>query len=94
MPSTPYNISLGLCVFSQNIQKHYVSVANFLEAHSAHYEILLFQEAPWALIKHVPSSEDARGTPEWGALAHPDWIPLVPRTPQGDKPHIIAYVSW
>ena len=93
MPNTPYDISLGLHVFSQNIQKHYVSVANFLEVHSAHYEIVLFQEAPWALIKHVPSPENTRGTPKWGAPGHPDWIPLVLCTPQGDKPHVITYVS-
>ena len=90
MPNTPYDIRLGLRIFSQNVQKSYTSVSTFLEAHSVHYEFLLFQEAPWALIKHVPSSENAWGDPEWGAPAHPDWISLVPRTPPGDKPRIIA----
>ena len=94
MPSTSYDISLGLCVYSQNVQKHYVSVSSFLEVHLVHYEILLFQEASWALIKHVPSSENAHGNPEWGALVHPDWISLVPHVPPGGKrPRAIAYMS-
>ena len=85
---------MGMCIYSQNINKKYIFVTTLLEELCDLYDILLFQELPWQTVRHSASIKRKKGEPVKGLPLHSHWIPIVPKAIDSwiGCPCIMAYM--
>jgi len=63
----------NLIIFSQNVRKNKTLTDTILETQKNQTDIILIQEPPRFLIRHVPSNSNPNGDPLYGTSKHPDW---------------------
>ena len=66
-------IKHNLKIFSQNVRKNKMLTDIILETRKNISDIILIQEPPWSLLRHIPSHTNPEGDPFYETPNHPDW---------------------
>jgi len=65
-------IKHNLKIFSQNVRKNKTLTDLILETQKNIFDIILIQEPPRSLLRHIPSHTNLEGDPLYGTPNHPD----------------------
>ena len=83
-----------LKIFSQNVRKNKTLINTILENSKNNMDIILVQELPKSLIRHVLSHTDPTGDPIYGTPNHPDWTLFIRQDPaQENYAWVATYVN-
>ena len=81
---------MGMCIYSQNVNRKYIFTSTLLEELQDLYDILFFQEPPWQTVRHSASMKSKKGEPVKGPPLHPHWIPIIPKVIDARIDHLCA----
>jgi len=70
-------IKHNLVIFSQNVRKNKILTDTILETQKNQTNIILIQEPPHFLIRHVPSNSSPNSDPLYGMASHPEWTLFI-----------------
>jgi len=83
-----------LKIFSQNVRKNKTLINTILENNKNNMDIILIQELPKSLIRHVLSHTDLIGDPIYSIPNHPDWTLFIRQDPaQESYAQVATYVN-
>lgn len=67
----------GLRIITFNVAKNFGHMDTLLQTCKNRFDIILFQEPSWRLIRKAPSTHNREGDDVVGAPSHPDWLTIV-----------------
>jgi len=70
-------IKHNLKIFSQNVRKNKTLTDLILETQKNIFDIILIQEPPRSLLRHIPSHTNLEGDPLYGTPNHPDYTLFI-----------------
>ena len=87
-------IKHNLKIFSQNVRKNKTLTDIILETRKNISDIILIQEPPRTLLRHIPSHTNPEGDPFYGMPNHPDWSLFIQNDDCIDNyPRVATYIN-
>ena len=87
-------IKYNLKIFLQNVRKNKTLTDIILETRKNILDIILIQEPPQSLLRHIPSYTNPEGNPVYGMPKHPDWSLFILNDEYTDSyPRVVTYVN-
>jgi len=83
----------NLKVLSQHVWKNHLIINTILETQT-HFDIILFQEPPWSIIRKIPSNSNSEGEDFVGTVHHLNWVLFaINPSNKATSPRVTAYIN-
>jgi len=87
-------IKHNLKIFSQNVRKNKTLTNIILETQKNVSDIILIQEPPWSLLRHISSYTNPEGDPYYGTPNHPNWSLFIQNNEGIENyPRVVTYIN-
>jgi len=87
-------IKHNLKIFSQNVRKNKALTDLILETQKNIFNIILIQEPPRSLLRHIPSHTNLEGDPLYSTPNHPEWTLFIQdHSSIKNYPRVATYIN-